>query len=678
MAQAKIAVFTATLQNTGTEPWITDGTPSGTRLLADIRAGEQGSAPSDSVVAGSKLFFTADDGVHGCELWVTDGTGGGTRLFDAAAGAASSTPDDLTAVGDRLFFTADDGIHGRELWVSDGTTAGTRMVADLMPGTQGASPSALTGAHGRLYLHADGGAQDGIWSSDGTAAGTRLFHEMAPRPPWSQGITLIGMPDGRLAFHEGSASWPSKLTFVDAGGTATAFTELVPDGGGAVRYAATPDGLVASVTTVTEWTGSMEWPTAVRHSTFWATDGTQQGTRYLGDLTMQGWDLDSVAGLRNGQVMFTSDMDTYRVEQGAASRIGVLDAATGTVSYLAGQDLARPLGWLDQGSAGEDGDRLLFLDENYWSGAQRLLVTDGTPQGTSQLHQNDWMYGDIELTGDRAFFLTDQGGTSPAGLWVTDGTSEGTRQLWQTAGGAYGDTLLGEFADGVLGFDRDYSAKIDRFFLSDGTTDGTIVLAELPAGSGADYWDHTAKLMGVIAAPGGAEPDDIRKGTEGDDTLLGQDGADRIHGLGGNDRILAGAGDDRLNGGAGADHIDGAEGADRLYGMSGRDVLVPGAGRDIVDGGAGDDVLLAERDGESDQFFFAPGSGADVLTTVDPSLDVIILKGFEAAIGTAAWRAEHVVALGDGVRIDFGGGDSLLVLDTMVQDLRFTVHDPIF
>ncbi|MCM8735750.1 hypothetical protein M5E06_16510 [Azospirillum sp. A1-3] len=624
MAQTPIAIFTATTDDTGTELWVTDGTPSGTRLLADIRPGQQGSAPEDAVVADGKIFFTADD-----------------------------------------------GIHGRELWVSDGTAAGTRMVADIVPGVQGSSPSALTAAQGRVYLHADSGTHSGIWSSNGTAADTRLFHEMAPLSPWSQGISLIGITDGRLAFHEGAASWASNVTFVNSDGSTTALTDIIPDSG-VVRYVATPDGIVASVTTVIDWTGSMEWPTAVRHSTFWATDGTAEGTRHLGDLTMQGWDLGRVVGLHSGQVVFTSDMDVYRTEQGNASKIGVLDDATGQISFLPGQELAKPLGWLDQGPPGEEGDRLLFLDESYWSGSQRLLATDGTAGGTVELHQNSWMYQSIAIAGNRAFFLTDQNGADPAGFWVTDGTSGGTHHLGPMAGGAYGDKLLGELDGRMLGFDHDYSANIDRFFLSDGTTGDTVVLAELPPGAGADYWDHTAKLLGVIAAPDG-----IRKGSEGDDMLWGEDGADWIHGLGGNDRILAGAGDDRLNGGAGEDYIDGAAGADRLYGMSGRDILVPGAGRDIVDGGIGDDVLLAERDGESDQFFFAPGSGADVLTAFDPHLDILILKGFAQNVGTAAWRVEYVTDLGDSVRVDFGGGDSVLVLDTTAHDLRFTVIDPI-
>ena len=41
----------------------------GTRLVSDLRPGPEGSAPGPLVVAGSRAFFAADDGVHGRELW---------------------------------------------------------------------------------------------------------------------------------------------------------------------------------------------------------------------------------------------------------------------------------------------------------------------------------------------------------------------------------------------------------------------------------------------------------------------------------------------------------------------------------------------------------------------------------------------------------------------------------
>jgi ELWxxDGT repeat protein len=109
--------FRAADPDHGTELWRTDGTPEGTRLVADLVPGPGSSDPQGLTAAGGRLYFSAWDELHGRELWTSDGTAAGTSLVDdVAPGAFSSAPLLLTPVGDRLFFTADDGLVGREPW----------------------------------------------------------------------------------------------------------------------------------------------------------------------------------------------------------------------------------------------------------------------------------------------------------------------------------------------------------------------------------------------------------------------------------------------------------------------------------------------------------------------------------------------------------------------------------
>ena len=96
----------------GSELWHSNGVTHGARLL---RRGLR--FVHRAVAARGRFFFTADDDLHGRELWMTDGTPEGTRLVaDLRPGAESSFPMSYTVSGDRLYFSADDGRYGRELW----------------------------------------------------------------------------------------------------------------------------------------------------------------------------------------------------------------------------------------------------------------------------------------------------------------------------------------------------------------------------------------------------------------------------------------------------------------------------------------------------------------------------------------------------------------------------------
>jgi ELWxxDGT repeat protein len=196
--------FAATDAVSGRELWKTDGTTTGTMLVADLYPGTNPynyDLPYSSYVRGltkhnHKLYFSAARST-GWKLWRSDGTGAGsipftnsiatpffagptvvgddlyfigsldqlwtskgskstTRLVkDIHPGTPSIFTNQLTAVGDLLYFVANDPVNGTELWRSDGTTAGTNPVADLNPGSVSSNPQELTVVDDTLFLTAE-------------------------------------------------------------------------------------------------------------------------------------------------------------------------------------------------------------------------------------------------------------------------------------------------------------------------------------------------------------------------------------------------------------------------------------------------------------------------------------------------------------------------------------------
>ena len=224
--------FSADDGSHGSEPWLSDGTQSGTSMLADIFAGARSSSPTEFVPAASRTtagtFFVAFDAAHGVELWSTDGSSGGTRLVaDLNSSEYGSVPDwltsfhgllyfssydppglwktdgtpqgttrvqalrasHLTVVGDTLFFVGGDDAHGDELWRSDGTEEGTVLVDDMTPGPASSNLYAFVAAGGELFFKAQSSDGEALWVSDGSAAGTRLVQDF---PGGFGNLTSVG------------------------------------------------------------------------------------------------------------------------------------------------------------------------------------------------------------------------------------------------------------------------------------------------------------------------------------------------------------------------------------------------------------------------------------------------------------------------------------------------------
>jgi ELWxxDGT repeat protein len=115
-------VFSATTPIHGKEPWVSDGTPGGTMMLADIAEGDRNSIPYQPVVARGRVFFTAHDADRRAELWSTDGTSTGTRLVKEFPSDTPCGMAPVAAIGGIVF------LEGCTLWESDGTERGTIKV----------------------------------------------------------------------------------------------------------------------------------------------------------------------------------------------------------------------------------------------------------------------------------------------------------------------------------------------------------------------------------------------------------------------------------------------------------------------------------------------------------------------------------------------------------------------
>lgn len=316
-------LFTGDDLAAGAEPWISDGTPQGTRLVADLNVTDVGgSVPRYLKTAGGKAYFLADDGEHGdSSLWVSDGTEAGTRfVFDfqpdgepfnppailAAAeaggrlffvlspidgetslwrtdgtpeGTLRLTPEGVralpyppVALGNEVFFTAADDLHGHQLWKTDGSAAGTRILVELRPdpsfGDGGSEPAELTVFQGKLYFTALVGTLGReLWRTDGTAAGTVLVKDLHP---------LHGSEPRSLTEHAGrlyvtafDEELHRRIWSTDGTAAGTVATSLFP-----LATDAVIGPLISTGSKLFFWAGATDAPVGL-----WVSDGTAHATR---------------------------------------------------------------------------------------------------------------------------------------------------------------------------------------------------------------------------------------------------------------------------------------------------------------------------------------------------------------------------------------------------------------
>lgn len=419
----------------GREPWVTDGTAAGTRLLADLETAPGRTLPSHpnqfTDLFGTAVFV-ADDGSHGREPWVTDGTSAGTRLLvDARPGAGSSLPYGFARVDRLLFFAADDGAHGTEPWVTDGTPAGTRMVKDLVPGpgpsfaegftlfrgeawfgaanalwrSDGTDPGTASvalvrvgelKAFGDVLLFAGDDPQRGneLWISDGTAPGTRLLVDIDPvvtsRGPLSSSPQDFVEYNG-LLFFTAATSRGRDLWQTDGTAAGTAMVLDIEPGTSAAPIELTVAGprLFFSV-----------GPVLTGPRFLWSSDGTAQGTARV---TARAIDPNQLCPLGD-RVLFAA-RDPFQTELWISDGS---DAGTHVVRDI------HPNGSGSPGQLTAIGTRHVWFQADDGARGNELWVTDGTAAGTR-------LWADIDPRPVAGFPPYSAGASSPSGFALSAG-----------------------------------------------------------------------------------------------------------------------------------------------------------------------------------------------------------------------------------------------------------------
>ena len=158
-----------------------------------------------------------------------------------------------------------------------------------------------------------------------------------------------------------------------------------------------------------------------------------------------------------------------------------------------------------------------------------------------------------------------------------------------------------------------------------------------------------------------------KKGTELTDSFTGGAKNDLYDGRGGDDAIVGMGGNDKLWGGDGNDGIFGMDGNDRIWGGAGHDRITGDAGKDLLWGGAATDAFIFTAGGK-----FGPGSDIDIindLVTVGEEMDDIYIMSLDATIDSFGAVMKHAKQVGSDVRLDFGSGDVLILIDTKMSEL---------
>ncbi len=446
-----VAFFRAQDATSGQELWRTDGTPTGTRLAADLYPGAEMGLLGIHGVAGDYLYFTARDNGEfqtlwqirsrsqspeivarmrkgesilqsvpfgdslafctdffpGNSLWISDGSDIGTSEIYMSPPTSSITGP-VVLGGKLVFFVTVRDANWQpvetQLWTSDGTAVNTKKLGSIL-GLTGVSlsPQASAIVNGKLVFRGEDKRGGELWATNGTAAGTRRIKDISPgmnrwgsiSSSWPDSFTACG----NFVYFTASGPEGRELWKTDGSGAGTVLVKDIAPGSGLLPWTDVIGPRDSSPDQLTAW-GNTLYFSAIDEShgrELWRSDGTAAGTTLVKDIvTAEFRDASSNAAI-----------------PGSSQPVGLTP----------------------------------FKNSLYFLAASRLWKTDGTSAGTREVRSlnasisdadpifsaNSGSYASMAVLNGRLIFSTfgDTDFIGPVGTepWVSDGTTAGTQLL---------------------------------------------------------------------------------------------------------------------------------------------------------------------------------------------------------------------------------------------------------
>ena len=377
--------FSASDGTAGEELWVTDGTASGTLLVADLIAGIGNSSPRGLINASGNLFFSASNAAGYQGLYATNGTAAGTHLVKDLGNSAFGG-NSLSAVrnaGNLIYFSACNSTVGCELWRSDGTDTGTVMVKDIMntlvnttttTQTFGSNPSELAIMSNVVYFRAASAivglgtsntiADYELWRSDGIANNTVRVADVEPgvgngMPTYLTPMQTLNGPKLLFAASRGASN--QELYFTNGTMGDLASYDIYPGATGSY-----PGPFVAM--------GNRTYFPATdptNGSELWATDGTPAGTYLVKDI------YPGTAGSSPSLMKAAGNFLYFRASDSAGSGVWRSDGTSNGTTKVFSTLLPTSASLFQMAAFANS----VFMC-TAGTGTQELWITDGTAAGS--------------------------------------------------------------------------------------------------------------------------------------------------------------------------------------------------------------------------------------------------------------------------------------------------------